>query len=125
MSLIFPTMILSYYLFLSSLASSFSLDHRKVNLATIIPPTITAQTQRGGLSTLSFISSRDLCSCFEIISPTQQPDTIYSSSDVSPELATILFCFIIYREAKPRCLYYFLIGFIVLLLIIKRPRTTD
>jgi hypothetical protein len=48
-------MILSYYLFLSSLASRFSLDHRKVNLASIIAPTMTAQIQRGGLST--FLSS--------------------------------------------------------------------
>ena len=118
-------MILSYYLFLSSLASSFSLDHRKVNLATIIPPTITAQTQRGGLSTLSS-SPQEIYALALKLSPLLSSLTsIYSSSDVSPELATILFCFIIYREAKPRCLYYFLIGFIVLLLIIKRPRTTD
>jgi hypothetical protein len=61
-------MILSYYLFLRSLASRFSPDHRKVNLASIIAPTMTAQIQRGGPSTLSSKSSKDLCSCFEIIS---------------------------------------------------------
>jgi len=44
-------MILSYYLLLSSLASRFSLDHLKVNFASIIAPTMTAQTQSGGLST--------------------------------------------------------------------------
>jgi hypothetical protein len=39
-----------------------------VNLASIIAPTMTAQIQRGGPSTLSSKSSKDLCSCFEIIS---------------------------------------------------------
>jgi hypothetical protein len=48
-------MILSYYLFLNSLASRFSLDQRKVNLASIIAPTMTAQIQRGGLSTFYFM----------------------------------------------------------------------
>src|SRR5215216_5446337 len=97
MSLIFPTMILSYYLFRSSLASCFSLDHRKVNLATIIAPTITAQTQRGGLSTLAFISSKGIYALALKLSPTRQPDTVCSSSGASPELATILFCFFIHR----------------------------
>jgi hypothetical protein len=66
-------MILSYYLFLSSLASCFSLDHRKVNLATIIAPTITAQTQRGGLSTL-FYTIKGIYALALKLFPTLQPD---------------------------------------------------
>src|SRR5215213_1601489 len=93
MSLIFPTMILSYYLFLSSLASCFSLDHRKVNLATIIAPTITAQTQRGGLSTLSY-PQRDYALTLKCLLLSSLTST-YSSSGSSPELTTIHFCFFI------------------------------
>src|SRR5918994_3203651 len=58
-------MVLSYDLFLSSLASRFSLDHRKVNLASIIAPTMTAQIQRGGLSTFILCHYTNLCSCLE------------------------------------------------------------
>ena len=89
-------MILSYYLFLSSLASRFSLDHRKVNLAIIIAPTIMAQTQRGGLSILSFISSKGIYALALKLSPTQQPEIhLFIIIKFSPELDTILFYFFV------------------------------
>lgn len=103
-------MILSYYLFLTSLASRFSLGHRKVNLANIIAPMRTAQIQRGvgGLSTFLHLIKRIYALALKL-SPSRRPEIHIPHHEVLSFLNLLSFSFVFqYTEAKPRCLYYFL-----------------
>jgi hypothetical protein len=104
-------MILSYYLFLTSLASRFSLGHRKVNLASIIAPMRTAQIQRGGgLSTFLHLIKRIYALALKL-SPSRRPEIHIPHHEVLSFLNLLSFSFVSpYTEAKPRCLYYFLTG---------------
>jgi hypothetical protein len=105
-------MILSYYLFLASLASRFSLGHRKVNLASIIAPTRIAQIQRGGggLSTFLHLIKRIYALALKL-SPSRRPEIHIPHHEVLSFLNLLSFSFVSpYTEAKPRCLYYFLTG---------------
>src|SRR5687767_13945778 len=106
-------MIVSYYLFLSSLASRFSLDHRKVNLASIIAPTRTAQIQRGGLSTflLFFHVIKRIYALALKFSHSWRVGIYYNhhQQEVVSFLNLLSFSFTTpYTKAKPCRLYYFL-----------------
>jgi hypothetical protein len=103
-------MILSYYLFLASLASRFSLGHRKVNLASIIAFTRTAQIQRGGGGGLSaFLLIKRIYALALKLSPSRRPEIHIPHHEVLSFLNLLSFSFVSpYTEAKPRCLYYFL-----------------
>jgi hypothetical protein len=99
-------MILSYYLFPSSPASRYSLDHHKVSLANIIAPTGTAQIQTGETS-LFFNVIKWIYAIALKLSPSRRDELHISSS--GPEISELtIISFIPHILIQTLCLYYIL-----------------